>query len=111
MADELRLFEVLNKVPTFNDIYPIGSIYMNINNTDPSTLFGGTWERIKRGYLTCYDEDSSFWGRNTPDITKPIYLNSNTMPTHDNFNRGWETVNSNEALPLQTLVYVWQRIA
>lgn len=27
----------------FNRIYPIGSIYMSTQNTNPSTLFGGTW--------------------------------------------------------------------
>ena len=32
-------------------IYPIGSIYMNINNTNPGTLFGGTWEQIQARYL------------------------------------------------------------
>ena len=25
-------------------IYPIGSIYMNVNSTNPSNIFGGTWE-------------------------------------------------------------------
>lgn len=27
----------------FNLIYPIGSIYFSVKNTNPSTLFGGTW--------------------------------------------------------------------
>lgn len=35
----------------FDEIYPIGSIYMNVNNTNPATLFGGTWEQIKDKFL------------------------------------------------------------
>ena len=30
-------------------IYPIGSIYMSMNATSPSTLFGGTWKSIGAG--------------------------------------------------------------
>lgn len=32
-------------------IYPVGSIYMSVNAADPSTLFGGTWERIQDSFL------------------------------------------------------------
>lgn len=32
-------------------IYPVGSIYMSVNSTDPSTLFGGSWERIQDRFL------------------------------------------------------------
>lgn len=33
----------------FNAVYPVGSIYMATNNTDPSILFGGTWESWGNG--------------------------------------------------------------
>lgn len=39
------------KSAMLNTIYPIGAIYMSINSTDPGTLFGGTWERIKDTFL------------------------------------------------------------
>lgn len=34
-----------------NLIYPIGSIYLSVNSVDPSTIFGGTWEKIKDKFL------------------------------------------------------------
>ena len=49
-------FYTKNEVDTALDdlvdtIYPIGSIYMSVNNTSPSTLFGGTWEQIEDKFL------------------------------------------------------------
>lgn len=32
-------------------IYPVGSIYMSVNEADPGSLIGGTWERIKDRFL------------------------------------------------------------
>lgn len=33
------------------NIYPVGSIYMSVNNVNPSTVFGGTWQQIKDKFL------------------------------------------------------------
>lgn len=33
----------------FKLIYPINSIYLSTSNTNPSTLFGGTWVQIAQG--------------------------------------------------------------
>ena len=32
-------------------IYPVGSLYISANSTDPGTLFGGTWQQIKDRFL------------------------------------------------------------
>lgn len=40
-----------SKTETINAVYPIGSIYMSVNDTKPSTFFGGTWERLEGRFL------------------------------------------------------------
>ncbi len=34
-----------------NLVYPIGSIYMSVNDVDPSVLFGGKWEKLQDRFL------------------------------------------------------------
>ena len=32
-------------------IYPVGSIYLSVNNVSPANIFGGTWEQIEDTFL------------------------------------------------------------
>ena len=45
-----KVFELM-KGRIWKECYPVGSIYMSVNSTDPSTLFGGSWERIQDQFL------------------------------------------------------------
>ena len=49
--------EIVNNVPSIgfliNWLYPIGSIYTSMNNINPSTFIGGTWEQIVDRFLYC----------------------------------------------------------
>lgn len=44
-----KLVGAVNDV--INIMYPVGSIYMSVDSVNPSTLFGGTWERIEDRFL------------------------------------------------------------
>lgn len=41
----------VTKSDFINLIYPVGSIYISTNSTEPATLFGGTWARIQDTFL------------------------------------------------------------
>ena len=52
----------INGKTIFDLIYPIGSIYMSVNETDPSLLFSGTWTAWGKGRVPVgvNTSDSSF---------------------------------------------------
>lgn len=90
---------VNNQITNFADsIYPVGSIYMSTNSVDPSTIYGGTWERIKGRFLIGADNTynaGDTGGEASHVLTKdeiPNYSIGNiptAVPTdHDNWSNG-----------------------
>ncbi len=79
-----------------NALYPVGSIYMSVNNTNPSTFFGGTWEawgtgRVPVGVDT---NDTDFATVEKTGGEKTHTLTESEMPKHSH---GLPTFYSNPA--------------
>ena len=74
----------INDIAILTNLYPVGSIYMSVNNVNPSTYFGGTWVawgsgRVPVGVNT---NDSNF---NTVEKTggaSTVTLTEAQMPSH-----------------------------
>lgn len=63
-----------------NAVYPVGSIYMSINSTNPSTLFGGQWEQLKDKFLLgCGD----IYQNGTTGGEASHVLTTSEMPSHN----------------------------
>ena len=50
-ATDQLFFQTIGSNFVLDNVYPVGSIYMNVNSTNPGTLFGGTWEQIQGRFL------------------------------------------------------------
>ena len=50
-ATDQLFFQTVGSNFILDNVYPVGSIYMNVNSTNPGTLFGGTWEQIQGRFL------------------------------------------------------------
>ena len=64
----------------FDRIYPVGSLYMSVNSTDPSKLFGGTWTKIEGSFLWGTGNTPKHTGGST--TTNSHVLKVNEIPAH-----------------------------
>ena len=124
-----------------NLVYPVGSIYMSVNDTDPATFIGGTWKRIQDTFLLAA---GSKYGAGTTGGEAEHTLTVDEMPSHSHSlswvgyssnapaisetNNGYETGayvqgqtgsttyatgsgTAHNNMPPYLAVYVWKRIA
>lgn len=61
-------------------LYPVGSIYMNVNNVDPAAIFGGTWERMPAGRMLVNSGDG--FNLNEVGGEKEHRLAEDELPNH-----------------------------
>ena len=123
----------------WDQIYPVGSIYITANATNPSVLFGGTWEQLKGKFLVGVDSsDTDFETSGKTGGEKTHTLTVDEMPSHNhpgifkytNQSNGWyarlylgtdgKTIDNegktggdkpHNNLPPYMAVYMWKRIS
>ena len=65
---------------TASKLYPVGSVYISFDAADPSTIFGGTWARLKDRFLLA-SGDTYTANTTGGSATKTIAVNN--MPAHN----------------------------
>lgn len=90
--------------------YPVGSIYMSVNNINPANFFGGTWERLKSRFLLGADDSTYKLGGTGGSTTHKHTTGNHTltvdeMPNHSHKGLYWQAVSeiglNGGSLPLQ----------
>lgn len=118
-------------------VYPVGSIYLSVSSTSPSSTIGGTWTRIKGAVLAAYGANSF---ASSGKYGGSLKISVSQMPSHNHLyvENGYFTVETGNAatapqwgnwtnattgvvtgktggganfLPYHYSVYVWRRTA
>ena len=80
-------------------VYPVGSIYMSVNNVSPQTFLGGTWTQIQETFLLAAGSNhaaGTTGGSATHTPSGSVTVNNHTltvdeMPSHNHDEIGWNT--------------------
>ncbi len=72
-------------------IYPVGSIYMSVNSTNPGTIFGGSWTQIKDRFLLAA---GSTYSNGATGGAATVTLTVDQIPSH---NHSWSQTSCTES--------------
>ena len=90
------------------NLYPVGSIYMSVNSTNPSNYFGGTWEKIDDAFLWG-TSDSAQLNMRGGESTHTLTVNE--MPSHGHTFSGVNTGASSTGSLGSYPARIWQDTA
>ena len=87
-SNKTSILDLTNKENSNNiflKTYPVGSIYISTSSTNPSTIYGGTWERYGQGktLVGLNESETEFSTVNKIGGEKTHTLTINEMPSHN----------------------------
>lgn len=96
LQEQNKILEEILSKRYLDKVYPVGSIYLTVNNMDPSVTLGGTWQRIKDTFLLAAGDE---YGAGTQGGSATHTLTIDEMPSHDGHlysNAGGEIDNNSD---------------
>jgi hypothetical protein len=90
--------EQIKAMGIFDAIYPIGSLYISVNDASPAVLFGGTWKKIEDRFLLAASSTYSAGttgGSTRHQHTSPTGYNANNKLLGMSFAHGTNRANVN----------------
>ena len=88
MGKSIQLKSITNEKIYPHPYYPVGAIYLSVDNTNPTKWFGGTWSLIAQG-RTLVGVDTNDTDFNTVKKTggsKSVTLTVDQIPSHRHTN-------------------------
>lgn len=76
---DVKVYGKLLKEYILQSLYPVGSIYLSVNSTNPGSIFGGTWSQLKDRFLL--GAGSSYTNGATGGAAT-VTLTTSQMPAH-----------------------------
>lgn len=109
MVSSIKLKENEEYKNLLDLFFPVGSIYLTISSTSPSAYLGGTWVKIKAGFLAIAESTPN--QSHTTSFAKAgayagsMYLTANQLPGHTHGVGTYTIANNthNHTLPRATL--------
>ena len=84
--------------------HPIGSYYWSSEATDPGTLFGGTWERVKGRFVYASDADTAGETGGSATHTMTVgEMPAHTHPVSAGFLWKWGVPTASESVQASTV--------
>lgn len=79
-----QYYQQLTNSELLSLVYPVGSIYTSVNNTNPGSFLGGTWVSFGAGrtLIGVNSSDNDFSAAQKTGGTKQVTLSTDQMPSH-----------------------------
>lgn len=79
-----QYYQQLTNSELLSMVYPVGSIYTSVNNTNPGSFLGGTWASFGAGrtLIGVNSSDNDFSAAQKTGGAKQVTLSTDQMPSH-----------------------------